>query len=108
MTVIAARLRLIAGDSAHDNFDYGRTGNLIANLDVATGDIRTVIGGTGDPRAICQVTVHPRTGVPLIGYRVPLWPRARDLVQRAARAFAPLRTIGWDVAVTSGRLSNSR
>ena len=100
VTIVAARLRLIAGDSAHDNFDYGRTGNLIANLDVATGVIRTVIGGTGDPCAICQVTAHPRTGVPLIGYRVPGWPQARDLVQRAARAFAPLRTIGWDVAIT--------
>lgn len=100
VTVVAARLRLIAGDSAHDNFDYGRTGNLIANLDVATGEIRSVIGGSGDPCAITQVTKHPRTGAPLIGYRVPQWPQARDLVQRAARAFVPLRTIGWDVAIT--------
>ena len=45
---------------------------------------------------------HPRTRARLIGYRVPHWPAARDLVERAARAFAPLRTIGWDVAITDG------
>ena len=98
--IVAARLRLISGNTAHDNFDYGRTGNLVANLDVASGVVRSVIGGVGDPCAICHVVMHPRTGTPLLGVRVPRWPQARDLVERAARTFAPLRTIGWDVAIT--------
>ena len=100
IAIVAARLRLISGNTAHDNFDYGRTGNLIANLDVASGVIRSVIGGAGDPCAIRHVAVHPRTGTPLLGVRVPRWQQARDLVERAARIFAPLRTIGWDVAIT--------
>lgn len=98
--IVAARLRLISGSTAHDNFDYGRTGNLIANLDLASGAIQSVIGGKGKPRAICHVETHPRTGRALLGVRVPGWQQARDLVQRAARAFAPLRTIGWDVGIT--------
>jgi hypothetical protein len=34
------------------------------------------------------------------GFAIPLWAEACALVERAALAFLPLRTIGWDVAVT--------
>jgi hypothetical protein len=101
--ILAARLRLIRGPSARDNFDYGRTGNLIANLDVQEGVIRSVVAGQGDPPSIALVTEHPGTGVPLIGYRVPRWPAARELALDAARAFLPLQTMGWDVAITPDR-----
>jgi hypothetical protein len=99
-SVLAARLRLICGDAAHDNFDYGRNGNLIANVDVATGAVKSVVGSEGDPPAIQRYRRHRRTGRELIGYRVPEWSAVRELALRAAQAFRPLRTIGWDVAIT--------
>jgi hypothetical protein len=101
--IVAARLRLICGGTAHDNFDYGRTGNLIAILDIHEGTIRSVVGGRGRPSVIRQVTHHPRTGRALIGYHVPAWPAIEALAHEAAKAFLPLRTIGWDVAVTGDR-----
>jgi hypothetical protein len=32
---------------------------------------------------------------------LPHWPQLRDLVERGARALAPLGTLGWDVALTA-------
>ncbi len=43
---------------------------------------------------------HPRTGVALEGFPVPGWDAAQALARDAGRAFAPLRTIGWDIAPT--------
>jgi hypothetical protein len=98
--LLAARLRLVAGDGAHDNFDLGRTGNLVANVDLGSGRIRDVVGR--DPQRGCMTWVHthPRTGRALPGFALPDWSRATALATQAALAFAPLRTIGWDVALT--------
>jgi hypothetical protein len=98
--ILAARLRLLCANVAYDNFDYGRTGNVIANLDVGEGTIRSAVGGAGARHEIRPVTRHPRTGRPLIGYRVPRWPAVGKLACDAATAFLPLRTVGWDVAIT--------
>jgi hypothetical protein len=43
---------------------------------------------------------HPRTGVPLLGYQPPQWDAVKALATRAARAFAPLTTVGWDVGIS--------
>jgi hypothetical protein len=99
--ILAARLRILCTNAAHDNFDYGTTGNVIANLDVREGTIRSAVGGGGTPPRICAVTRHPRTGRDLIAYRVPGWEAVAKLAHDAANAFMPLRTVGWDVAVTS-------
>lgn len=98
--VLAARLRLITGNHAHDNFDFGKTGNVIALLDPEGGVVRSAVGGVRGRHEMRAVTRHPATGRELIGYRLPDWPRVRQLAVDAANAFRPLRTIGWDVAVT--------
>ena len=98
--ILAARLRLICGDKAHDNFDFGRTGNLIANLDVRTGVVQSVVGGSRERIEMVAITHHPMTGRQLIGFRVPQWDAAQSLVLAAAMAFLPLQAIGWDVAIT--------
>lgn len=99
--ILAARLRLICGEGDRDNFSYGSTGNVIANLDVGTGRIVSAVTGVGNDPQIIPVEIHPRTGSRLIGFSVPDWRSAAELAKRAARAFAPLRTIGWDVAICS-------
>lgn len=98
--IIAARIRLICSDVAYDNFNYGKTGNVIANLDTARGAIVSVVGSTGKDPQICYVDRHPKTGRSLIGFVVPQWSAVRQLAMRAAKAFLPLRTVGWDIAVT--------
>lgn len=97
--ILAARLRLICDENDSDNFSYGSTGNIIAILDSETGRIASAFTGSGRDPQLTRVTVHPRTGRKLTGFSVPAWSSVRELAIRAARAFAPLRTIGWDVAV---------
>lgn len=98
--VLAARLRLIGGDAAYDNFKFGKTGNVIAILNPDSGRVESAFGGARARYEIQAVTHHPRTGRDLIGFQVPDWPAVRELAVVAARAFMPLRSIGWDVAVT--------
>lgn len=98
--ILAARLRLICGNVAHDNFEFGKTGNVIAILDPSSGRIQSAVGGSSKRYEIREVTHHPVTGRLLIGFQVPNWNVAVALAMAAARAFRPLRTIGWDVAIT--------
>lgn len=100
--ILAARLRLICGDVAHDNFEFGKTGNVIAILDPSTGIVESAVGGSQLYYEMQSVTHHPRTGRALIGFRVPEWDAVRTLTISAAKKFMPLRSIGWDVGITPG------
>ena len=96
--ILATRLRLICGETPYDNFNYGTTGNVIANVDVDEGAIISVV--RNDDGTMRYIERHPRTGVPLIGYRPPQWDAVKDLARRAARAFDSLTTVGWDVGIS--------
>lgn len=98
--IVAARFRINGGDQIFDNFSGGRTGNLIATLDIGTGRILHVKGG--DPSGFGLVTVsrHPRTGLEFADYRLPLWDAAVDVARKAAQAFRPMVTMGWDLGLT--------
>lgn len=98
--LLFAFLKVIAGDSLIDNFQGGKTGNIIANLDQATGRVLRAI--RFDPRlgASRPVEHHPMTREALIGFQLPLWPEARELALRAARAFHGTRAVGWDIGIT--------
>lgn len=98
--ILAARLRLICGEVAHDNFEFGKTGNVIAILNPENGQIESAVGGSKDRYEIMPVTRHPGTARELIGFQVPNWDAVVNLAIEAAGKFQPLRSIGWDVAVT--------
>ena len=59
-----------------------------------------VLIGTEDGFELGVLETHPKTGHSLVNFRVPYWQAARDMVIDAARKFAPIKTIGWDVAIT--------
>lgn len=99
--ILGALLRLISGENAYDNFRGGRTGNLLAILDPSNGSIVEVDGSCADYHEHISVTHHPVTKEPLIGFSIPLWEEVQTVTLRAAKSFLPLRTIGWDIAVTS-------
>lgn len=98
--VIHAHMKIIVGANTLDNIEAGKTGNIHGVVDLASG---TFIGGNimsldGSGNSAC--THHPGTGVLMAGVPVPCWREACELTCRAAPAFSPLRTIGWDVAIT--------
>lgn len=88
-------MKFIAGGADSDNFDGGRSGNIIGSVEPATGIVTEALG-----KGATGVSAHPRTGQPLIGFEIPCYPAAVELVRRAAWCFAPARTLGWDVALT--------
>jgi hypothetical protein len=93
----AATLRLGMGGSRVDNLSRG---GLTVPIDLSTGRL----AGPGR-RMPCFATryyqLHPDTGVRFESLTLPHWPQVRDLVERGARALAPLGTLGWDVALTA-------
>jgi hypothetical protein len=97
--VIFAYQKLILGENIIDNDQGGSTGNVKALIDLDAG----TLGEIGMPSGFdfkYQGT-HPVTGNRVDGFAIPYWLQSVELVQQAAIAFLPIRTIGWDVAITA-------
>ncbi|MDX2201936.1 MAG: sugar-transfer associated ATP-grasp domain-containing protein [Hyphomicrobiaceae bacterium] len=88
--------KIPAGGNVADNFWRG--GNQLATLDLETGRVLRVVRGVGLQQE--QVTHHPDSGEPLIGFTLPLWDEMRALVCEAAGTLGGIRLVGWDVAAT--------
>jgi hypothetical protein len=95
-----AFFKIIVGANLHDNYNQGLSGNLIANIDLATGALGYATGASPDKIGFSIVSNHPTTGRPISGFCLPHWGEACELVCKAAQLFRPLRAIGWDVAIT--------
>jgi hypothetical protein len=100
--VMAAAVRLITGEAVIDNIDWGRTGNVALQLDPQSGGAWQAMAFVHEGRVIRWVAPqkHPRLGEAARDFRLPDWDLAVDLVKTAAHRFLPLRTLGWDVALT--------
>jgi len=47
-----------------------------------------------------RTTVNPETGHNFEGFKLPLWQDVRTISEKIAFKFLPLRTVGWDFAIT--------
>jgi hypothetical protein len=92
--------KVLAGHTLSDNFSMGTSGNLIAFGDLDQGVLRGAVTRHACGSGMARVERHPHTGVAFDGFRLPWWPEALALVQRAQRCFPGLPTLGWDVALT--------
>lgn len=98
--VIAGAFRIVVGESDVDNFSHGASGNLVAGVDVGSGEMITSIGSKSKTwPAMKDVAVHPATGAPIIGVELPYWPAVLALVTKAHASTDSLHTVGWDVAI---------
>jgi hypothetical protein len=98
--VIFAWLRIIGSSEAFDNFNFGAAGNFVATIDLETAEIRYALGTAADGHGLDEIVFHPSTGRRMPGFTIPNGQQMFEMVQHAAVCFAPLRTIGWDVAIT--------
>ncbi len=99
-SLLHAFFKPIVGENIIDNHDNGRTGNLVAQIDPSNGTLFSADLITGNGDGIRRVDIHPKTGAPIRGTKLPLWDETKALAEAAAYKFLPLRTIGWDIAVT--------
>lgn len=98
--VLFAWLRILGGTAVFDNFNFGDAGNFVATLDPRTARVSYALARARDGFGLEEVGFHPITGHPFRGFELPHGRTVFDLALDAARCFAPLRTIGWDVAIT--------
>ncbi|MCL4743913.1 MAG: hypothetical protein KJZ83_00710 [Burkholderiaceae bacterium] len=85
----------VVGDS--DNFDAGRSGNLVAAVDLANGTVTRVVTGLGSQQR--ELSAHPVSGAQLLGFVIPHWQELVRLVESTAGAFPGFICQGWDVAL---------
>ncbi len=81
-----------------DNFSLGKYGNLLADVDLATGEISRTVSGFWPKTSLLRE--HPVTGKVLEGFRLPGWDRVLDACRRGGMAFPLMRIQHWDFALT--------
>ncbi|KPA22951.1 hypothetical protein shim_12440 [Shimia sp. SK013] len=89
-----AIIKMPQGDNIADAF--WRPGNLACSIDVDTGEIKTVVLRGVETEFLDD---HPEVAG-LMGLKLPCWDELRDINDRAARIFAPIRYQSTDIAIT--------
>jgi len=105
VSLLWAWLRIVGGRTSVDNFAFGGNGNLVGSIDVSRGTLDHTLAIAPHGFGLVRKAQHPSTGVAFDGFAVPGFRAACEIVKRAAAAFLPLRTIGWDVAITDHGVS---
>jgi hypothetical protein len=98
--ILHAHLKPIVGENIIDNFIDGLTGNLEASINLKNGTLNPVSQITSTGFGMKTIHKHPKTGIPFEGFKIPLWNKACNLIKKTTPKFLPIRTIGWDVAIT--------
>jgi hypothetical protein len=73
-------------------------GNLAAPIDAKTG----IISGPGVYSDITKSpeTIHPITGVSIVGFQIPYWQEILEMTKKASLKHPQNKSIGWDIVVT--------
>lgn len=92
--IIGARLRITINSSV-DNL---AAGNIAAPINVMTGKLE-------GPGVYSDITkseeyLHPITKTEIVGFEIPFWKDAIDMVTTAALNNKNNRSVGWDVAIS--------
>jgi len=99
--LLFSHLKLMTrADVFTDNIGDGLTGGITNVICLETGTIAKSFMKTNDGTGDRWVSHHPATRRALTGFAVPCWKEACELVRRAAPAFLPVRSVGWDVGIT--------
>jgi hypothetical protein len=98
--ILHAHLKLTGGDNVADNFGDGAGMNMQCAVELCSGKLGYAVRFAEDGSGIKVVEEHPETGVCFAGFKLPCWREVCGLVWEAAKRFGPVRSIGWDVAIT--------
>lgn len=81
-----------------DNFSLGKNGNLLANVNLQTGEVTKMIGGFWPSTKVH--TEHPNSGVSVQGFHLPRWSEVLQTCARGGAIFPLMRVHHWDFAIT--------
>jgi hypothetical protein len=82
-----------------DNFVKGKTGNLLADVDPVSGEVRRVVAGTFTDLKVNPPLPHCDRNI--VGEQIPGWNKLKETMEAAALAFPGFRFQHWDVGLTS-------
>jgi hypothetical protein len=98
-----ACIKIPTGNSIADNFSAGRAGNLVADIDIASGIIGRCYGPSNAYVNLLELYVrHPDSGAMITGFEFPHWQELVYTVTRAASKLDSFCTVGWDIALCEG------
>jgi hypothetical protein len=98
--ILFAFIKLIGGQNITDNFGDGRKGNMVSIINIEKGTLEPGFITAPAGKGTIYFDKHPQTGVEFGAFHIPRWSEVVALAKEAAFRFLPLRTIGWDIAVT--------
>ncbi len=99
--IMLALLKLARGSNPVDNFYMGVTGNMVAEIDIASGRLGPAKGSLSKSfPCISSFSVDPDTGRQITGRLVPFWEETKRVVLQAQSTLPGLKSLGWDVAIT--------
>jgi hypothetical protein len=100
--VLFACLKIPVGTNITDNFAHGKGGNLLAGINLDSGELTPAYGSRSrEWPVMMEVAVHPDSGYQVAGSRLPLWREVAEIALLGQRSLPNFTTIGWDVAATS-------
>ena len=91
--IVTAYLRI--GNGMHvDNFN---SGGMVVPINVETG----IIEYPALDKVGSLYEIHPMTNTRIVGFKIPLWNQAKDLVKNLGKVVPEVRLVGWDIAITN-------
>lgn len=97
--VIHSFFKLIVNDNRIDNHKSGTTGNLLCRINLNDGTLDNPLLIT--KHGPVAVPNHPETNKLIKGVVLPHLEEAFDFAKKVAPHFLPMRSVGWDVAISS-------
>lgn len=89
--ILYPRMRIGKGDMVVDN---AGAGGILGVLNPETGEIISTRDEDGN-----RYPTHPDTGEMLVGFQIPHWQEAKDLVEELAYVLPSNRYTAWDLAL---------
>ena len=85
-------VRIGRGESIVDN---AGAGGVFGNIETETGCVYAACDEIGH-----QFSIHPDTGIPIVGFVIPHWKEAVSFAKDLAMVVPSVRYVGWDLALT--------
>lgn len=101
--ILFAFMKLAGQEGLADAFNLGKTGNMLAKIDPATGKFCNVYAMDQQQGYLVETTHHAVTQANLLNFTVPHWQACLTLAMKLSTTFLPLRAVGWDIAITDNR-----
>ncbi len=98
VNVVYAFFKFIVGNNRIDNHKGGELGNLLCEINLQDGHFKVPLLITA--KGPVSVPKHPETDREIEGTKLPCWEEICDLAVSVAPNFLPMRSIGWDIALT--------